>query len=79
MSSVRSPARLWISSSVAAAATCLTLIMGVSLVIPFALWIGVVFDWYCSQPLELQLRPARVPPRPAPTTSWIAPRGSQAT
>jgi hypothetical protein len=73
MSTVRSPARLWTSSTVAAAATGLSLIAGVSLIIPIALWIGVAFDWYAARTVEQPARPSRVPPKPA-RASWIPAR-----
>jgi hypothetical protein len=76
MSTVRTPARLWISVTVAAAALCLSLLAGVSLIIPTALWIGVVFDWYSTRDYDLPAQPKRVVPQPA-RTSWIPARDSQ--
>jgi hypothetical protein len=70
MSTVRAPARLWISIVVAATATCLSLLAGVSLIIAIALWIGVVFDWYSPTDFAVPARPKRVPPEPA-RASWI--------
>jgi hypothetical protein len=52
-------------------------VAGVSLIIPVALWIGVVFDWYSERDFERPVRPKRVPPQPAARTSWIPARDSQ--
>lgn len=76
MSSVRTPARLWISVIVAVVAMCLSLLAGVSFIIPTALWIGVVFDWYTTHAGERPVRPKRVAPQLA-RTSWIPARDSQ--
>jgi hypothetical protein len=76
MSTVRAPARLWISIVVAAAATCLSLLAGVSLIVAIALWIGVVFDWSSPRDSAVPARPKRVPPEPA-RASWIPARNDQ--
>ena len=76
MSSVRTSARLWISVTVATVATALSPAAGVALIIPAALWLGVVFDWYSTRDQDLPARPQQVAPQPA-RTSWIPARDSQ--
>jgi hypothetical protein len=76
MSSVRTPARLWVSITVAAVATVLKLVAGAFLIIPAVLWIGVAFDWYSTLDYERPARPKRVPQ--LPRASWIPARDSHA-
>ena len=73
---VRSPARFWISITVAVFATGLSLVAGVSFIVPAALWIGVVFDWDSSHDYVVARELKQVLPRPA-RDSWLPARDSQ--